>query len=544
MAAEGKKRNLGRGLSALLGEDEAVETSAAGPRDIRRVPIEFLTPGRFQPRQKVDDEPLRELAQSIADKGILQPLLVRQDPDNADTFEIIAGERRWRAAQLAKLYEVPVIIKNLEDREALEIALIENLQREDLSALDEAQGYQRLKNEFSYTQAELASSLGKSRSHVANTLRLLKLPEPVKGMIGERALSAGHARALLNAQDPTVLARDVVRRGLNVRQTEKLVKKESRPAKARSEPAKDADTVALERDLANLLGLKVGIAFRGDAGSMTIHYQSLEQLDDILYRLSQGALGASKVRLEGVDDGEPWPLENENAGADDLSTGLSDFLTAAEKIESEVDALEPASEEEVSLSFADTSAAIADILADHDSEEENHFEAVTSSFAETSDAVDGILADTGSEEERLSIESTEDLTDSPGTANDILLEPNFGEETYFDDGAESLADTPDSVSELSTDGGDDDDGQASPAENSSVESGASANTDDDDFEGVNIDEDLSEADAAALIAGIAEGLGFEDIPTNGVPTGDLRIDEILIEEEDDPFIPKDPSEKK
>lgn len=295
MAAEGRRRNLGRGLSALLGEDDEVGGGEAVARGLQMLPIEFLHPSPFQPRHRMNDERLQELAQSIADKGVLQPLLVRRDGGRADSYEIIAGERRWRAAQLARLHEVPVIVREMEDREALEIALIENLQREDLSALDEADGYRRLKDEFSYTQAELASALGKSRSHVANTMRLLNLPDAVKEMIETSALTAGHARALLNATDPVALARTVARRGLNVRQTEKLVQAESRPARTRHAGGRDPDTVALERDLSQLLGLRVGIQFRGGAGSLTIHYQSLEQLDEILHRLSRGATGSRGV---------------------------------------------------------------------------------------------------------------------------------------------------------------------------------------------------------------------------------------------------------
>jgi len=315
MAEGAKRKNLGRGLSALLGEDQELDTGAAS-REPRRLPVELLHPGRFQPRRQMDDEQLRELAQSIADKGVLQPLLVRTDPQNPETFEIIAGERRWRASQLAQVHEVPVIIREMEDREALEIGLIENLQREDLSALDEADGYRRLKDEFSYTQAALAAALGKSRSHVANTMRLLSLPDSVKEMVERGTLTAGHARALLNAGDPVSLARTVARRGLNVRQTEKLVQAESRPAKPRkASPAKDADTLALERDLSNLLGLKVGIQFHGGAGTLTIHYQSLEQLDDILHRMSQGAHGAPHA-TDGLDDDPIDPMDA--GGPDDI----------------------------------------------------------------------------------------------------------------------------------------------------------------------------------------------------------------------------------
>jgi len=317
MAAEGRRRNLGRGLSALLGEDEATAGAADDGRAIRVLPIEFLHPSPYQPRHRMNDEPLRELAQSIADKGILQPLLVRRDAEQADSYEIIAGERRWRAAQLAQIHEVPVIVREMADREALEIALIENLQREDLSPLDEADGYRRLKEEFSYTQEELAASLGKSRSHVANTMRLLNLPDAVKEMVEGGVLTAGHARALLNAEDAAGLAAVVARRGLNVRQTEKLVQAKAGPAARRSGGGRDPDTIALERDLSNLLGLKVGIRFRGGSGNLTIQYQSLEQLDEILHRLSQGATG-SRGALPSGDAIDPLP--------DDPLEALADLL--------------------------------------------------------------------------------------------------------------------------------------------------------------------------------------------------------------------------
>ena len=223
------------------------------------------------------------------------PLLVRRHPEEAGAFEIVAGERRWRAAQMARLHEIPVLVKELTDSEALEIALVENLQREDLSALEEAEAYERLMEEFSHTQEVLSKAVGKSRSHVANMLRLLGLPGPVKEMMDRGELTAGHARALLRSPDPLGLARKVVKRGLNVRQTERLVRK-SRPARAetgaRERPgrgaAKDPDTLALERDLTALLGLKVAIDIHGagQGGALTIHYQTLEQLDEVLRRLS------------------------------------------------------------------------------------------------------------------------------------------------------------------------------------------------------------------------------------------------------------------
>jgi ParB family transcriptional regulator, chromosome partitioning protein len=290
VSEEGKRRGLGRGLSALFGEES--DDHAAGDRQRvgKTVPIGFLRAGRFQPRHRFDDDGLRALAQSIREKGVLQPLLVRRHPDHANGYEIIAGERRWRAAQLAQLHEVPVIVKELDDRAALEIALVENIQRADLTALEEAEGYRRLLAEFGHTQEALAISVGKSRSHVANMMRLLTLPDPVKQLLDSGALSAGHARALLGAADPAALAREIVRRGLNVRQAEGLVKK-GKTKRGKATPAKDADTVALERDLANLLGLKVAISFGGRGGALTIHYRTLEQLDEVIRRLQHEPVG-------------------------------------------------------------------------------------------------------------------------------------------------------------------------------------------------------------------------------------------------------------
>ncbi|MFQ5765498.1 MAG: ParB/RepB/Spo0J family partition protein [Rhodospirillales bacterium] len=288
--AEKKRSNLGRGLSALLGDDAGAETAAvAKGRGPRQVPVELLHPGRYQPRHSIDEERIEELAQSVRENGIIQPLLVRRHPEQKDAFEIVAGERRWRAAQMAKLHEIPVVVKDLNDQESLEIALVENLQRQDLSPLEEADGYQRLVDEFAHTQDVLAKTVGKSRSHVANMMRLLGLPEAVKKMLDGNDLTAGHARALLGAPDPVDVARQVVKKSLNVRQTERLVKKQQRRKDAPSAPAKkDIDTQALERDLGNLLGLKVAIKFKDGGGSLTVNYGSLEQLDDILHRLSQG----------------------------------------------------------------------------------------------------------------------------------------------------------------------------------------------------------------------------------------------------------------
>lgn len=292
MSEEVKRRGLGRGLSALLGDDRPGVDAAApgdgGDRVVRLLPVAQLKPGKFQPRRYFDDERINDLVESVREKGVLQPILVRRDGDG-DDYEIIAGERRWRAAQLAQLHEVPVIVKALSDREAAEVALVENLQRQDLSPLEEAEGYRRLMDEFDHTQEDLAKAVGKSRSHVANTMRLLGLPDPVKGMLDAGQLTAGHARALLVSDEPVKLAQQVVSKGLNVRQTEKLVQGPARQRKAaKANAGKDPDTTALERDLSALLGLKVAIRFHGRGGELTIHYGNLEQLDDILHRLSQG----------------------------------------------------------------------------------------------------------------------------------------------------------------------------------------------------------------------------------------------------------------
>jgi ParB family chromosome partitioning protein len=301
--AEEKKKGLGRGLSALLGDQAAsaiqavTSAAAAGPegaaaiKGLRAMPVGQLQPGKYQPRRSFDEDRIADLVESVREKGILQPLLVRPLPGKPGMFEIIAGERRWRAAQGAKLHEVPVIVRDLSDREALEVALVENLQRQDLSPLEEADGYRRLMEDFSHTQEELAKAVGKSRSHVANMIRLLALPDDVKPMLEKGELTAGHARALLTAADPQRLARDVVARALNVRQTEKLVNDEGK-AKPSSggRPAnggKDADIAALERDLTNSLGCKVSIRSLGKGGELTISYGSLEQLDDVLARLSR-----------------------------------------------------------------------------------------------------------------------------------------------------------------------------------------------------------------------------------------------------------------
>jgi ParB family transcriptional regulator, chromosome partitioning protein len=280
MSERAKRRPLGRGLAALFGEAEGeVSFDPASPR---RVAIELIRPSALQPRRRFAEAELDALAQSIREKGVLQPLLVRPAAGEDAAFELVAGERRWRAAQRVGVHEVPVIVRALADTEALEIALVENLQREDLSALEEAEAYKRLVTEFGRTQASLADAVGKSRSHVANTLRLLTLPPPVRHRLDEGELSAGHARALLAAAEPAALAEEVVRRGLNVRATERLVQRRAQLPLPPRPPIRDADTLALERDLGAELGLRVTLEPKARGGALTLHYQNLDQLDRVL----------------------------------------------------------------------------------------------------------------------------------------------------------------------------------------------------------------------------------------------------------------------
>jgi ParB family chromosome partitioning protein len=284
MSERAVRRPLGRGLAALFGEAEGGMSADTEPQ--RRIPIELIRPGAFQPRRRFAEAGLDALAQSIREKGVLQPLLVRPLTGQEADFELVAGERRWRAAQRVGLHEVPVIIRPMADSEALEIALVENLQREDLSPLEEAEAYSRLMDEFGRTQASLAEALGKSRSHVANTVRLLSLPAPVRRRLEEGELTAGHARALLAVADPAALAEEVVRRGLNVRATERLVQRRAEtPPKRRP---RDADTVVLERELAAALGLRVTLETKQRGGALTLHYASLDQLDQVLKLLRAG----------------------------------------------------------------------------------------------------------------------------------------------------------------------------------------------------------------------------------------------------------------
>jgi ParB family chromosome partitioning protein len=289
MADEAARSRLGRGLAALMG-DVGVETQAIErTRSQRRVPIEFIRPNPRNPRKLFSDTELAELTDSIRERGIIQPIVVRAR--GADNFEIIAGERRWRAAQRAGLHEVPIVVLDVNDGEALELAIIENVQRTDLNPLEEATGYQVLAAEFNHSQDDIAKIVGKSRSHIANTLRLLKLPDAVKAYINAGKLSAGHARALINQPDPVAVAREIVSKGLNVRQVEALGQEHAeargKRIKSRARTIKDADTLVLEKRVADALGLVVGIDHRGKGGVLRIRYRTLDQLDDVIRRLEK-----------------------------------------------------------------------------------------------------------------------------------------------------------------------------------------------------------------------------------------------------------------
>ncbi len=286
MAEEARRHGLGRGLSALIGDEAPAPRAAEAGRSPRTVPTAFLRPNRFQPRKTFGPEELTDLANSVREKGVLQPILVRPVAGEANAFEIVAGERRWRAAQLAKLHDVPVVVREMNDGEALEVAIIENVQREDLNAVEEAAAYHELMDRFAYTQDRVAQEVGKSRSHIANTLRLLKLPEAVKAMVRDGRLSAGHARTLLTADNPEARAHEIIRGALNVRESEQRSKtKSGGPAKP---PLKDADTKAVEENLSNRLGLKVQILHKGEkGGELRIAYRTLEQLDDLIRRLNK-----------------------------------------------------------------------------------------------------------------------------------------------------------------------------------------------------------------------------------------------------------------
>ena len=280
-----KKARLGKGLDALLGGVDQIAAQSDG--ELRYLPVATIRPGRYQPRTNMDETALTELADSIRTHGVVQPIVVRETP--AADYELIAGERRWRAAQEAQLYEVPVVVKELDDKQALEMALVENIQRKDLTPLEEAQGYRRLIKDFGHTQEDVAQVSGKSRSHVANMLRLLGLPDIVKSMLEDGRLTVVHARSVLSAERPAILAEQVVGRGLNVRQTELLAKQPRYAATNRvvsGGSSEEPNTRALERQLSDKLGLRVKIKHNGERGEVRIGFESLDQFDDILKRLS------------------------------------------------------------------------------------------------------------------------------------------------------------------------------------------------------------------------------------------------------------------
>ena len=289
MVEESRSR-LGRGLAALIGESGDAADAVAHARGQRTTPIEFLRPNPHNPRKHFSDEQIQELADSIRQKGIIQPILVRAFAGVTDAFEIIAGERRWRAAQRAGLHDVPIRVVEATDQEALEFAIVENVQRSDLNAIEEAQGYDRLATEFAYSQSDIARITGKSRSHVANTVRLLKLSDEIKKHVVAGNLSAGHARALLTAPNPDALARRVIEQGLTVRDIEHIAQNEhvgGSIRKNRAESAKDADTRALETALSEILGLVVSIHHSGEKGEVRVRYRTLDQLDALCQKLKQ-----------------------------------------------------------------------------------------------------------------------------------------------------------------------------------------------------------------------------------------------------------------
>lgn len=304
MADESPSR-LGRGLAALIGDDAAFalgDEQAPAPRGVREVPIEFLRANPFQPRHTFREEELADLANSIREQGILQPIVVRPVQGEPDAYEIVAGERRWRAAQKAQLHQVPILVKELTDAQSLEIAIIENVQRADLNAVEEAAGYDRLMQQFDYTQDKVSKFIGKSRSHVANTMRLLSLPVSVRNLIEEGSLTAGHARPLIGLDRAEELAREIVSKKMSVREAEALARKTSTgsaeprakgtASTARAE--KDADTAALEKSISEQLGLKVEVHHTGgEGGEVRVTYKSLEQLDEVC-RLLAGR-GAPKI---------------------------------------------------------------------------------------------------------------------------------------------------------------------------------------------------------------------------------------------------------
>lgn len=293
-----KQRGLGRGLDALFEDEEATfavrdDAPLLSPGPRRTLGIGQLVPNPDQPRTHFDPKAISDLADSIRQHGLIQPILVRPIPGQTEMYEIVAGERRWRASQKAQLHEVPIIIRDLDDSQVMQIALIENLQRQDLNAIEEAKGYQKLMDNFALSADDIGQSVGRSRSHVANMTRMLSLPQSVQDMVVKGDLSAGHARALINAENPALLAQEIVSKGLSVRQTEKLVASDagrdiqSRPKTPKGLTFKDPNILSLEKDLTNTLGLKVSIGMKGEAaGNLSIEFKDLDQLDDVIARLS------------------------------------------------------------------------------------------------------------------------------------------------------------------------------------------------------------------------------------------------------------------
>ena len=285
-----KRKALGRGLSALMADIEPSRTPEMSEvtRGVMSIPIESIEPNPDQPRKKFFKDDLDDLARSIVEKGIIQPLIVRNIDDKNDNYQIVAGERRWRAAQIARIHSVPVIVREFSDLEVLEVAIIENIQRSDLNPIDEARGYQQLMSRFSHTQEKLSQALGKSRSHIANLLRLLTLPEDVQGMLADNVISIGHARALITRDDASLLAREVVRKSLSVREVERLAKLEFKnKINKRVRKSKDADTRTMEADLKAATGLKFDIQHddKTGMGFLNIKYNNLDQLDDVVSKL-------------------------------------------------------------------------------------------------------------------------------------------------------------------------------------------------------------------------------------------------------------------